>query len=130
MAAIGFRRRRCRAALAAALLTLVVAAAPHLAYAASLTWATKGPFETCLQTDVERWLNEQAERVVDQPAGVRGLDDAAVAAWTVEALTRCAKQGNAADATSEERFGKYMAQWRQHIYDLAARIRQKSGGSD
>ena len=30
---------------------------------------------------------------------------------------------------SEERFAKHMAQWRQHIYDLAADIRKK-GQSD
>jgi hypothetical protein len=35
----------------------------------------------------------------------------------------------AADAASEDRFAKHMAQWRQHIYDLAADIRKK-GQSD
>ena len=37
--------------------------------------------------------------------------------------------GGTAEATSEARFAKHMAQWRQHIYDIAAEIR-KRGNTD
>jgi hypothetical protein len=129
MAGIAFFRRHGRAVLFAGMLASVVAPAAQPALAATLSWASRGPFETCLEAESEGWLNGQAERVVNEDTTVRGLDDAAVVAWTVEALKRCAAKGAASDATSEERFGMYMAQWRQHIYDLATDIRKK-GQSD
>jgi hypothetical protein len=99
------------------------------AQAAPITWAKKGAFEACLEGSLEKWLAQQAElQVKEDPAAAR-LDDAAVAGWTVETIAKCRAGAQGGEAASEERFNRYMAQWRQHIYDLAADIRKK-GGSD
>ncbi len=99
------------------------------ANAAPIEWGSKGPFEVCIEDALNKWLTEKAELVVNEDASVRSLDDAAVAAWTVETLRLCAARGGVANPGSEDRFGNYMARWRDHIYDLATSIRQK-GGSD
>jgi hypothetical protein len=99
------------------------------ASAAPITWDKKGAFEACLETSLDRWLTTQAQLQVNEDPAAAKLDDAAVAAWTIETVDRCRAVAQAADAASEDRFAKHMAQWRQHIYDLAADIRKK-GQSD
>ncbi len=99
------------------------------ASAAPIAWGSKGEFEACLERGLDKWLAAQAELQINESPAAAGLDDAAVAAWTVQTLAQCRTVAQAADATSEERFSKHMAQWRQHIYDLATDIRKK-GQSD
>ncbi len=99
------------------------------ASAAPITWDKKGAFEACLEGSLEKWLASQAELQVNEDPAAAKLDDAAVAAWTAETIGRCHSSAQAGDQASENRFARYMAQWRQHIYDLAAEIRRK-GSSD
>ena len=99
------------------------------ASAAPITWDKKGAFEACLETSLDKWLATQAQLQVNEDPAAAKLDDAAVAAWTIETVDRCRAVAQGADAASEDRFAKHMAQWRQHIYDLAADIRKK-GQSD
>jgi len=97
--------------------------------AAPLTWDRKGAFEACLERSLEAWIKAQAELVVNEDPAAGNLDDPAVAAWAAQVLAQCKASGGGEVATSTDRFTKHMAQWRQHIYDLAAGIRQK-GGAD
>jgi hypothetical protein len=97
--------------------------------AAPITWAKQGTFEACLELSLNEWLRAQAELVVNEDAAAARLDDAVVARWTVDTLASCQARAGPADADSEDRFTKYMARWRHHIYDLASSIRQK-GVSD
>ena len=97
--------------------------------AAGITWAKKGEFETCLESSLDKWLAARAELEVNEHPTAAQLDDAAVATWTLETIAQCRARGGTAEAASEDRFAKHMAQWRQHIYDLAADIRKK-GQSD
>ena len=94
--------------------------------AAGITWAKKGEFETCLESSLDKWLAARAELEVNEDPAAAQLDNAAVATWTLETLAQCRARGGTAEASSEDRFTKYMAQWRQHIYDLAADIRKKN----
>ena len=97
--------------------------------AAPITWAKQGAFEACLEHSLNEWLRAQAELVVNEDPAAGRLDDAGVARWTVDTLASCQARAGPADADSEDRFTKYMARWRYHIYDLAGSIRQK-GVSD
>jgi hypothetical protein len=99
------------------------------AFAAPIAWGSKGEFEACLERSLDKWLATQAELQINESPAAANLDDAAVAAWTVQTLGQCRSAAQPADATSEDRFAKHMAQWRQHIYDLATDIRKK-GQSD
>ena len=94
--------------------------------AAGITWAKKGEFETCLESSLDKWLAARAELEVNEDPAAAQLDNATVATWTLETLAQCRARGGTAESTSEDRFTKYMAQWRQHIYDLAADIRKKN----
>jgi hypothetical protein len=97
--------------------------------AAAISWAKKGEFETCLESSLDKWLAARAELEVKEDPTAAQLDDAAVATWTLETIAQCRARGGTAEAASEDRFTRHMAQWRQHIYDLAADIR-KRGQSD
>ena len=97
--------------------------------AAPITWATKGAFETCLETSLDQWVRLQAEREVNEHPAAAKLDDAAVVAWTVDTITACRGKAQGSDKESEARFVSHMAHWRQHIYEVASAIR-KAGQSD
>lgn len=99
------------------------------AKAVPIAWDRKGAFEACLENRLEAWLAKQAELQVAEDPAVANLDDAAVAAWTIETLKQCRATSPAADQASEDKFTKHVAQWRRHIYDLAADLRKK-GQSD
>lgn len=113
----------------ASIVALGAALSPGTVLAAPLTWETKGAFEVCLEGTADAWLRVQAELLVNDDPAAGQLDDQAVAGWTVQALAQCKTGAGTEVPASTERFAKYMAQWRQHIYDLAAGIRQK-GGAD
>jgi hypothetical protein len=92
--------------------------------AASINWGKNGAFETCLESTMETWLASQAERVVLDNAVARGLNDAVVQGWTLHVLAQCRARAGDSEQSSAEKFQKHMAQWRQHIYDLAEGIRR------
>jgi hypothetical protein len=124
---IGRLKRRTRGMLVGALLG---AAAASLACGASadIGFARKGPFEACLDGAYDIWLKAQAELQVKEDRRAKSLDDAAAAAWTAATLDACRKKGTA-EAGSDGLFARYMARWREHVFDLAASIR-KIGQSD
>jgi hypothetical protein len=97
--------------------------------AAAIDWVTRGPFEVCVESSLEQWLREQAELVVNEDPAAIQLDDAVVAAWTVDTMRQCRARAGTPSENSEVRFGNYMARWRQDVFDVAAEIRKK-GQSD
>jgi hypothetical protein len=107
-----------------ALLWTVVAGADG-AHAAGIEWETHGAFQTCLDEKVKAWLDARVELVVNDDPSVGNIDDPAVAAWAADALRGCAAKG-ASDPGSEQRFMKYMAHWREHIYRAADEIKRKA----
>lgn len=115
---------RVRAAACIAALLL-----PLPASAAGLSWTKPGVYEACLQGEAETWLNARAEDVVNGAESVKSLDDAKVAAWAVDTMKSCSGKGAAGDPGNDAEFAKYMAHWREHLYELARVIRAK-GGSD
>jgi hypothetical protein len=100
----------------------------RLALRADIGFARKGPFEACLDGAYDAWLKAQAEFLVNEDRRAKSLDDAAAAAWTAAALDACRKKG-AVEAGSVDRFGRYMARWRDHVFDHADSIRRR-GQSD
>lgn len=114
------------AAAAVAACVLFVASSAH---AGRIAWQGAGAFEACLDEVSETWLNENAEGIVNAEERVKALDDVKVAGWTLEAIKGCTAKGKPASADNEMAFAKFMAHWRQHLYELAAVIRAK-GGSD
>lgn len=121
--------RSLRAAAGVAFVCVCLGLVSTPAAAGKIAWPGTGAFEACLDEIAEAWLNEKAEGVVNGDESVKTLDDTKVAMWTVEALKSCSAKGKPAHADNEAVFGKYMAHWRQHLYDMAAVIRAK-GGSD
>jgi hypothetical protein len=108
----------------------VLGAAASVACGASadIGFARKGPFEACLDGAYDVWLKAQAELHVKEDRRAKSLDDTAAAAWTAATLDACRKKGTA-QTGSEGHFARYMARWREHVFDLAASIR-KIGQSD
>jgi hypothetical protein len=82
------------------------------------------PFGACLEGRFEIWVNGRAELVVNEDPKAGEVDDAAVAAWTLETVGACRAQAGGGDKDTEARFTKRVAQWRQHIYDRAQSIRE------
>jgi hypothetical protein len=107
---------------------LGVATIVTTAAGADISFIRNGPFEVCLNGAYAGWLQHQAELLVNDDKRAKSLDDAAVAAWTAATLEDCRKKG-AAEADSTDRFGRYMARWREHVFDHATSIRQR-GQSD
>lgn len=95
------------------------------AHAAALTWELRGPFETCLQSRMEEWINRQAERLANEDPAASDLDDTDVALWAAGALETCEGQAGRGNANSEVRFVRHMAHWREHIDAVAQNIRQR-----
>lgn len=93
--------------------------------AAALTWEKGGPFEKCLQTRMDQWISTQAERVANEDPAAGDLDDTDVALWAAGAIEGCETQAGRGDRTSEVRFARHMAHWREHIDAIAQDIRQR-----
>jgi len=125
--------RRAAARTAGVCLAVVVLLGLHGALrpapAAGIEFTGAGPYEACLQSEADTWLNARAEDVVNGAESVKSLDDAKVAGWTVDIMKSCSAKGAPSNAGNEAQFGKYMARWREHLYELARVIRAK-GGSD
>jgi hypothetical protein len=93
--------------------------------AATLTWERGGPFETCLQARMDQWIGTQAERIVNEDPAAAELDDTDVALWAASAIEGCEAQAGRGDRSSEARFARHMAHWREHIDEVAQGIRQR-----
>jgi hypothetical protein len=78
-----------------------------------------GPFEACLQAQAKQWIDVRVELIVNGDTSAGDIDDAAVAAWTVETINTCAGKAGKGDPAAEHLFARYMAHWREHI-DAAA----------
>jgi hypothetical protein len=104
---------------------LLAAVATPSGQASSISWGKNGAFEACLESTMETWLASQAELVVVDDAVARALNDAVVHGWTLHVLAQCRARAGDSGQASAEKFQKHMAQWRQHIYDLAEGIRRK-----
>ena len=103
----------------AALLT----ATPNAAPAAQVA-QTASAFQVCLDGQYEKWLKARVNLVLNEHPAAGDIDDASVAKWTLEAVNACRSQAAGGDAQTEERFVKRMAQWREHIYNAAQRMRE------
>ena len=93
--------------------------------AAPIGWERGGPFQTCLETRLQSWIKAKAELVASENPSAGELDDLDVAMWTVQALEACEKQVGRGDQTTELRFGRHMARWREHIDAEAEDIRRR-----
>jgi len=117
-------RRGQRVLLFGAMICLAIPGAMR-AHSASLAWELRGPFETCLQSRMEQWINAQAERLANEDPAAGDLDDPNVALWAAGAIETCEGQAGRGSANSEVRFVRHMAHWREHIDAVAQDIRQR-----
>ena len=95
---------------------------------ADVGFIRNGPFEVCLNGAYAAWLQHQAELLVNEDKRVRSMNDASAAAWTASTTDDCRKKGEAS-AISVDQFSRYMARWRDHVFDHADNIRRR-GQSD
>lgn len=101
------------------------AAGVQTASAAGIGWEMRGAFETCLESRVHDWVNAKAELVINEDPAAGDLDDMDVAMWAVSALEGCEAQAGHGNQTSEKRFSRHMAHWREHIHSIAQTVRQR-----
>ena len=121
------KRRAYRwAALTAAVLLCTAVARATFAQAAGIGWETRGALQVCLDAEAKGWIDARAALVANDDPAAGDIDDAAVAAWAAQALKGCAAKAGGADAASEQRFVKYMAHWREHIYRVAEALRARA----
>ncbi len=113
--------------VALALASFAASAGP--AHAGKIEWSGSGPYESCLEQEADAWLRRKAELVVANDEGARATNDGEVAGFTVDLMKSCAGKGAPTSAANETAFTKYMARWREHVYELAKVIRA-TGGSD
>ncbi len=111
----------------AALIVLAIAFGVAPVRAAGFEWQSRGAYEICLEGEADEWLTNKAELLVANDAGVKALNDGDVAAFSIAAMRACSGKGAPASETSDGAFAKYMAHWRQHLYELAKVVRAKGG---
>ena len=70
-------------------IAVLLAAAAQGAAAAGIAWAKKGEFETCLESSLDKWLATGPSSRSTRTRHAAKLDDAAVAAWTIETIAQC-----------------------------------------
>jgi hypothetical protein len=117
---------RWTAAPVCLILWAAAAASDGAAQASGIGWEKPGAFESCLDAEAKSWLQAKVELVVNEDPAASEMNDTAVATWATEALKGCAaKAGSAADAASEQLFMRYMAHWRDHIFQAADEIRRR-----
>ena len=114
---------RCHGAVAACIILLAAAFQAH----AAPIWVSASPFQACLEGQFDKWVQARAELVLNEDPQAGAIDDRAVAEWAAGILQSCSAQAGGGDAATEARFTKHMARWREHIYDLVQRIRQRAG---
>jgi hypothetical protein len=101
-----------------------VAAVPP-AQAVNIAWDKNGAFESCLERQASDWINAKAALVANDDPAAGDFDDMDVALWTAAALERCEIQSGRGSQTSEFRFTRYMAHWREHIHTVAQTVRDR-----
>ncbi len=99
------------------------------ASAAKIAWSGAGPYEACLEEAADGWISKTAELLVINEDGARATSDMEVMGFIIQAMKTCEAKGKPANAANEDIFGKYMARWREHVYEMMKVIRAK-GGSD
>jgi hypothetical protein len=104
---------------------LLAAAGTQAARAASINWDRQGAFEVCLESQLNDWVNAKASLVVNNDPAAGDLDDIDVALWAVTALEGCEAQVGHGNQTSEHRFSRHMAHWREHIHNVAETVQQR-----
>ena len=120
-------RGHSRALIVSAALAAAIAGASIAARAANLTWDNSGQFEACLESQMSAWVNAKAALIINEDPAVADLDDMDVALWAVAALQGCEAQAGHGNQTSEGRFSRHMAHWREHIHEVAEAVRSKTG---
>ena len=120
----------CARRVSVAVLAITAIAGVSLAARADvINWERTGQFESCLDQQVNSWINSKAELVINEDPSASDLDDIDVALWAVTALQGCEQQAGRGNQTSERRFSRHMAHWREHIHTVAQAVRRR-GGSD
>jgi hypothetical protein len=114
-----------RALLTSAAVLLLAVAGAQVATAAGIAWEKRGAFEACLDDRMNAWVVANAESILNEDPAIGDLGDMDVALWAVTVLEGCETQAGRGNQTSEARFSRYMAHWREHIYAAARTIRQK-----
>jgi hypothetical protein len=106
---------------------VLVTAGTQAARAASIGWERHGAFESCLENQLNDWINAKATLVINEDPAAGDLDDMDVAMWAVTALQGCEAQAGHGNQSSEHRFSRHMAHWREHIHTVAQVVRQRVG---
>ena len=114
-----------RVLLMSTIVVLVGMAGTQVAQASNISWERRGNFEACLDDRLQAWINAKAALVINEDPAAGDLDDMDVALWAVEALQGCEAQTGHGNQTSENRFARHMAHWREHINGLAQIVRQR-----
>lgn len=112
--------------LALVALTLVSGKSAH---AGKIPWTGSGAYEVCLEEGANAWLAHTAELIVANDESARATGDADVAALVIGLMKTCSGKAQPADPANDAAFTKYMARWRDHVYELARAIRA-TGGAD
>ena len=120
-------RGHSRALTASAVVVAAIAAASLAARAANFAWENNGQFEACLDTQMTAWVNAKAALIINEDPAVADIDDMDVALWAVAALQSCEVQAGHGNQTSEGRFSRHMAHWREHIHNVATAVRDRVG---
>lgn len=102
-------------------------AGTQAARAASIGWERHGAFEACLENQLNDWINAKATLVINEDPAAGDLDDIDVAMWAVTVLQGCETQAGHGNQSSEHRFSRHMAHWREHIHTVAQVVRQRVG---
>jgi hypothetical protein len=117
-----------RRALSLAVVALLsTAAGASIAKAAGIAWERVGVFERCLDDSMDAWVNAKASLIINEDPAASDLDDIDVALWAVTALQGCEQQAGHGNQTSERRFSRHMAHWREHIHKVAEAVRARTG---
>jgi Tfp pilus assembly protein PilV len=104
---------------------VLAAAGTQAADAANVNWERHGAFEACLENQLNDWINAKATLVINEDPAAGDFDDMDVALWAVTALQSCEAQTGHGNQTSEHRFSRHMAHWREHIHSVAQTVRQR-----
>jgi hypothetical protein len=106
---------------------LLTAAGTHTARAAGIGWDRPGAFEACLENQLNDWINAKATLLINEDPAAGDLDDMDVALWAVTALQGCEAQSGHGNQSSEHKFSRHMAHWREHIHTVAQIVRRRVG---
>jgi hypothetical protein len=120
-------RGRSRALTACVVAVATIAGTSFAVGAANISWDNNGQFEACLESQMTSWVNAKATLIINDDPAVADLDDMDVALWAVSALQGCEAQVGHGNQTSEGRFSRHMAHWREHIHEVAEAVRSKTG---